>query len=354
MACLTPLKGFLIGKTDNGSNKLKITSWNVDHVDYKDEKTAYPILSKDDLTPKGWYRAEKFIEIPCGQCLGCRQQRSREWANRLMCEAKYHDENWFLTLTYNDDTVPISEYISEDGEFRQALTLDVKDTQDFWKRLRKEIEPEKIRYFLAGEYGDTTARPHYHAIVFGLHIPDLCYYKTVNNYMYFTSQWLNSIWTKGNIIIASVQWASCAYVAQYVTKKLNGDMAKEVYGKLNIVPPFSCMSRRPGIGRLYYEDHVKPMDRESMYINVSTPDGGVKFKRPRYYKKLDLENDPVPTDLSELANFEELLDVEKFDNMACENTRNRDIIELSTDDYRHHLEAKQREAIAKLQKRKEI
>lgn len=359
MACLTPLKGFRIGLTDSGANKYKICSWDVQFVDVDGRGQAVPGVDDNGaILPHGWRRVRHFIEIPCGQCLGCRQQRSREWANRMMCEAMYHEHNWFLTLTYDDGHVPLSDWIDDDGVVRQSLTLRPKDLQDFWKRLRKSIEPEKVRYFACGEYGDTTARPHYHAIVFGLELLDLVYYKSDDKYTYYTSEFLSRLWPFGFVIVAAVSWASCAYVAAYCTKKLNGKLATEVYGRLNIAPPFNVMSRKPGIGYQYYNDVVSKMDEDNKYINIATPDGGRKFVRPRYYKKLDLAIHDNASDLSDAYSTE----VEKqfwsnydaFDDLYLDNLANRDIIELSTDDYYHHLASKQANALAQLKSRKGV
>lgn len=74
-----------------------------------------------------------------------------------------------------------------------------------------------------------------------------------------------------------------------MTKKLNGDAAK-FYETFNLVPPFSLMSRKPGIGRQYYEDHPDMFEKE--YLNLSTPKGGLKFRPPRYYEKLFELDDP--------------------------------------------------------------
>ena len=44
--------------------------------------------------------AGEAMEVACGQCLGCRLDRSRMWAIRIVHEASLHDDNCFLTLTY--------------------------------------------------------------------------------------------------------------------------------------------------------------------------------------------------------------------------------------------------------------
>ena len=97
--------------------------------------------------------------LPCGTCLGCKAARATSWAYRCMHEASLYDHNRFITLTYDDDHLPPNGW------------LNLRDVQLWMKRLRKAI-PTKIRYFLTGEYGSNTGRPHYHALLFNCRFPD--------------------------------------------------------------------------------------------------------------------------------------------------------------------------------------
>ena len=246
---------------------------------------------------------DKFepIALPCGQCLGCRIEYSRQWANRLMLEREAHDAAWFCTFTYDDDHVPRSYYPDpETGEAIPSLTLCKRDFQLLMKRIRRRFPDDHIRFFACGEYGSQTFRPHYHAIIFGLHLDDLVPYKTVREggelYTYYNSPKLQSCWLDsdgkpiGFVVVGEVTWESCAYTARYVTKKLKGKEA-DFYEKHCISPEFSLMSRRPGIARDYYESHPGIFDSD--YINISTPKGGRKFRPPRYFEKLFEIEDPV-------------------------------------------------------------
>ena len=67
------------------------------------------------------------VTISCGSCIGCRLERSRQWAVRCMHEAQLYRDNCFITLTYSDLHLP------EDG------SLHVKHFQDFMKRFRKKF-----------------------------------------------------------------------------------------------------------------------------------------------------------------------------------------------------------------------
>uniref|UniRef100_A0AAU8B6H5 Replication initiator protein n=1 Tax=Dulem virus 148 TaxID=3145625 RepID=A0AAU8B6H5_9VIRU len=257
-------------------------------VDPSTGKKALRFLGSD-VTGFLRYPGKEIIQVPCGQCIGCRIDRSRQWANRCMLELQYHDSAYFVTLTYDDFHVPKSYYPDpETGEAHTSYTLCKRDFQLWMKRLRKKFSDDKIRFFACGEYGGSTKRPHYHAILFGLHLNDLEKYKTVREgdsyYTYYNSPSLQETWSYGFVVVGEVTWESCAYVARYVTKKFSGEQA-EFYEKFGLVPEFSDMSRRPGIARQYYDDHGKAI-YDHAYINISTPKGGKKFKPPRYFDRL--------------------------------------------------------------------
>lgn len=131
------------------------------------------------------------VKIPCGKCIGCRLDYSRQWANRCMLEAQYYppDQVWFATITYNDKYVPrVMSSDPDTGKQAPALTLRKRDFQLWMKRLRRHFPENKIRFFAAGEYGSETLRPHYHAILFGLPLADCEPYEKSGNYQLFTSK----------------------------------------------------------------------------------------------------------------------------------------------------------------------
>lgn len=271
MPCYHPMFGIRTGeKTVNGKDAIKIIG---------------------AVKPQG-YPPWMIVQIPCGKCIGCRLEYSRQWANRCILEMQYHDEAWFVTFTYNDEHVP--QTYSSDQETGEALlplmTLSKRDVQLALKRIRKRFENDRIRYFLAGEYGSTTFRPHYHAILFGLHLHDIVSYsQNFRGDVLYNSPSLSACWcdnsgqSMGHVVVAKCTWETCAYVARYTAKKtgVNDGVA---YDMLGLVRPFTLMSRKPGIGRQYFEDHPECMDYD--FINVSTGEGGKKFRPPRYYEKL--------------------------------------------------------------------
>ena len=238
----------------------------------------------------------RAILIPCGKCIGCRLDYSRQWADRMMLELDSRKKAIFVTLTYDNDHVPFTED-EETGSFGW-LTLDKRDLQLFFKRLRKYFSDKEIKYYASGEYGSHTLRPHYHAIIFGLSIEDFPDHvlkgRNELGQRHFTSGTLQSIWSNGFVVLAEVNWRTCAYVSRYVQKKVfHGMQYSDLFG---VVPEFSLCSRRPGIGSKFLDDHKFLFDSSTIYVN-GVPDG---MKIPKYFlKKLSL------------------IDPEKYD-MLCE------------------------------------
>jgi hypothetical protein len=230
------------------------------------------------------------VNVPCGMCIGCRLERSRQWAVRCVHEASMHDDNCFVTLTYEDTKIP------GDG------SLNKKHLQDFWKRLRKFIEPDTLRYYACGEYGEETIRPHYHACIFGFDFPDKKQWKQQNGNWLYTSEILNEIWSYGYCIIGDVTFDSAAYVARYIMKKVLGDHAPYHYGDLT--PEFNTMSRRPGIGGNWLETYKDDIRKGFITIN------GKKIGLPKYYDSMLDRDDP---DLLKSLKARRTFEISKID-----------------------------------------
>lgn len=216
------------------------------------------------------------ILLPCGKCIGCRLDKSREWALRCMMELKENNGiASFVTLTYNESCVPISYFPDPNtGEALPVLTLKLDDLQRFWKRLRKSLpENKKIRYFACGEYGANGFRPHYHAIIFGYWPDDLVTYQVNQSTTYYTSAALNRIWHNGNVLVAPVNFDTCAYVARYTAKK-SMTLGDEFFVEHNMEVPFLAMSRRPGIGWSYMASHPNFFDCDKIYVSGDDPCDG--------------------------------------------------------------------------------
>lgn len=226
------------------------------------ETGAWPIV----FNPKKGY-IDIPVLVPCGQCIGCRLEKSRQWAIRCVHEATLHEKNCFVTLTYNPQNLPPNGSLD-----KRALTL-------FFKRLRKKFG-EGIRYFACGEYGEQLQRPHYHVIFFGFEPSDLKPWSYKHGNILYRSPSIEKLWPFGFSTIGNVTFESCAYVARYVTKKITGDMAEEHYKGRE--PEYVVMSRRPGIGRGWLEKYasdVYPHD----YVVIRN---GIKCKPPKYYDKI--------------------------------------------------------------------
>lgn len=229
----------------------------------------------------------KAICVPCGNCTGCVLERSRQWTVRLINENSLHDDSCFLTLTFDDDHLPM---VGSVRLKKDVSTLDVPTCQKFLKRLRKAIWKQyrkKIRFFLAAEYGEDFGRPHYHAIIFGFSFPDKVRVRdgSSTGSGLFASRLLDSVWGQGFTSIGDVTPESAAYVAGYCLKKIKGRAADEHYS--GRVPEFVLMSRNPGIGARWYEKFSK-----DVYPSDEVIVRGKSVRAPRYYDKKFALDDP--------------------------------------------------------------
>lgn len=225
------------------------------------------------------------MTVPCGQCIGCRIDRSRHWALRCVHESKAHVHNSFITLTYDDDHIPLRG------------SLDKSHLQKFFKRLRKKYG--SFRYFASGEYGDYSDRPHYHVIIFGLDFLDDRYKHSTTGRgdVLYVSPSVTKIWGKGHVVISQFTYQTAAYTARYVVKKVTGKMSSEHYSRVcpftgeiyQLVPEFALMSLRPGIGASWYNRF-----RDDVFPSDFLVHEGKKHPVPRYYTN-KLKNEDVTT-----------------------------------------------------------
>lgn len=201
-------------------------------------------------TPKGHF---KEVPIPCGKCPPCKKRRVNNWVFRLEQEDKIASCSHFVTLTYNTTHVPITP--------KGFMTLRKRDFQLFMKRLRK-LNTQKLRYYLAGEYGTKTMRPHYHAIVYN--IDDIEHF--------------NTAWQLGTVHVGNVSGASISYTCKYIDKPKRIPMHKND----DRLREFSLMSK--GLGKNYLTDEILKYHRKDpKERNYVTREDGVKLAMPRYY-----------------------------------------------------------------------
>lgn len=213
--------------------------------------------------------------IPCGKCEGCLIDKANDWATRAYLESQKWPYNAFLTLTYDNEHLP------------KHRTLVKADLQKFWKRLRKA--GHKFKYLCCGEYGPTTLRPHYHAIVFGYWPDDAKFYKynKLNDWLY-TSQKLNNIWGNGFVIVGRVNYETAAYVARYVFKKSYGGQKLPIKSKKE--KEFILSSKRPALTS-NWQTYVELAKRNNGIL-VPTKSGPKIKKLPQYIAKKWRENNP--------------------------------------------------------------
>lgn len=221
------------------------------------------------------------IDLPCGQCIGCRLKRARDWSFRIMHEASLHADNCFVTLTYGRDKVPAGG------------SLDYRDFQLFMKRVRK-ASPNKVRFFMCGEYGPLNLRPHYHAILFNINFNDrVPIGKSAAGVVYFDSPKLRDLWSHGHVSVQDVNQQAAAYCARYIVDKVTGDAAEAHYA--GRVPEFCHCSLKPGIGadwfRKFHTD-VYPHD----FVVVD----GTKYSPPKYYDRLKRRLNPASVELDRI------------------------------------------------------
>ncbi|AXH77128.1 MAG: replication initiator protein [Microviridae sp.] len=196
------------------------------------------------------------LSFGCGQCMHCRINNRRHWANRLMLESTSHEFNCFVTLTYDDDHLPKTCGCKACSGYHETGTLKPKHGTDFLKRLRFDLSTKNrvCRFYWVGEYGDTTQRPHYHALLFGV--------------SEIETSTIQAHWPYGHVMVGECNIHTASYTAQYVTKKLTKSDDPLLNGRH---PEYARMSNRPGIGA-YAADSIGDtlLTKAGTYVLEST------------------------------------------------------------------------------------
>lgn len=222
----------------------------------------------------------QLVSVPCGRCIGCRIDRTRQWMVRNVHENMMHNESAFLTLT-----------IAPENMEKHGPSVSNLVHQKFIRALRKKLEPKKIRFYMCGEYGENFNRPHYHYLIFGHGFPDKTPWQRLRGIQYYRSEFLEKIWTYGFATIGAVTPETAGYTARYVMKKFLGDESDKHYqavdastGELiQLTPEFCRMSLKPGIGQEWFEKYGRSDIYDSGDFVVIN---GKKYRCPRYYDKL--------------------------------------------------------------------
>lgn len=248
-----------------------------------------------------------FVRAACGKCLGCKSDYAAQWQTRILLESSQYESNLFVTLTYDDEHIyrkPVINPIT--GETRLVNDLVYRDVQLFMKKLRKHFTGERIRYFVRGEYGDRTARTHYHIILFNCRLPDLKFKFRKNKADYFTSELLEQLWSRGQCLVARLDPASARYVSSYSIKEkpvIKTDLELsarrlQIYERDSFNPfdlveigelkaPFCRRSSRPGLARDFYDKNKLKIYHYDRIPNIKN------IKHVRYFDRLLKQSDPL-------------------------------------------------------------
>lgn len=169
-------------------------------------------------------------------------------------EALEHEQNTFVTLTYDDENLPA------DGN------LKTRDLTLFFKKLRKAIEPVKIRYYAVGEYGDESHRPHYHLALFGY--PNCL--RGNSSYTRYRSNCcencdlIRDTWALGNVLLGDLTPHSAQYCAGYIIKKMATELVHT-----HRTPEFQRMSNRPGLGLKAMSAVANTLKKHDLHLKIT-------------------------------------------------------------------------------------
>lgn len=268
-----------------------------------------------NFAPKG-FSGRDLIQIACGQCIGCRLERSRMWAVRCVHEAQMHDASCFVTLTYS------TEHLAQGS----LASLDYSHFQLFMKKLRHKFPG--VRFYMAGEYGGRTWRPHFHAILFGCWFADRKFKKRLDSgFNLYVSSELDRLWTFGFANVADFSFDAAAYIARYCTVKITGPKAETHYCRpdlntgemVTLRPEFNRMSLKPGIGALWFRKYMSQVyPRDYVVVN------GMKVKPPRYYDQLAVSFPHLEYDDVQYSRYLSSLNV--LDDTTPERLRVREVV----------------------------
>lgn len=299
---------------------------------FTDDGKSVIVFNPNELS----YAPYEVIQLPCGNCSGCRVDRSKQWALRCVHESSMFKYNCFITLTFND------QCLDEYGSLRK------EDFRLFMKRFRRRYEGKEavarngrvsrpIRFFHCGEYGDTYSRPHHHSIIFNYDFDDKIEFRVSNGNILYLSESLERLWSKpiqeseveyydnkdvwidkknnyhvklGYCTVGQCDFDSCNYVAGYILKKINGKLAEEYYKRVNyftgevysIEPEYCSMSKRPAIGHDWFLKFSQDLDKDFVTSN------GKKYSLPKYYDRVIEKVEPSKLERLKRKRFNNMRD----------------------------------------------
>lgn len=224
-------------------------------------------------------RLRTGVFVPCGRCNFCLDMRRKDWSFRLSRELRFADSGKFLTLTYDDGSLPLNEESGLPEVSVRHIQLFMKKFRNYEKSIR-DVSREQgkrsamvtlgwsvlwtgwlpLRYYCTAEYGTKGYRPHYHLIVFNQSRESL--------------DQVQSIWGHGHVDIGTITPASVAYVCKY-----HVNVFEELPGRSS---PFVVMSRKPGIGSGYLKNWAWHSARQLRNYRSVSP--GIVARLPRFYR----------------------------------------------------------------------
>ena len=231
----------------------------------------------------GIHAGYHYILVPCGKCPVCLRKRQQDWSIRIQNEAEYTEKHggavYFITLTYDDEHLPIGDGIP---------TLYKPDLSGFFKRFRQRLDYHfdiKLRFFACGEYGDSFDRPHYHAVIF------LDKFISASELRPF----IVDSWKDG--LVLGVHFLTpklSEYVAKYSCKQFGVD-----YESLGIQSPFGLMSLKPAIGACFVDpdtlegkkniEFYRKNNLFHTFDSTHTPYGLPRYYRSRIHSRSQLD-----------------------------------------------------------------
>jgi len=223
------------------------------------------------------------FDLPCGYCILCQEEKARQWAVRIHHEAQLRPNNSFITLTYEDSKLP------------PYNSLRFQDLYDFWKRLKIHLwrkERQRIKYYAAGEYGDLTLRPHYHACIFGHDFTSDGRIIRQGQHPLWTSPTLERLWGHGMVSVGTLNFQTARYTASYVTKKLRSKQQyvrvdKETGELIALEQPAASMSRN--LAREWWNKYRHHVSANDVVVIEGTPQ-----KPPKAYDRWLGEENEIP------------------------------------------------------------
>lgn len=263
--------------------------------------------------PRAFNKDKPDLLSPCGDCLPCTINRRRVIKHRILLENQLWPSSVFLTLTYSDDKLP------------KDYSVSPEDVKQFMYRLRKAYRKktrQNLKFYLVGEYGEKTQRPHYHLALFN-------YPQCINpNKNYFKKQkfqeckcehcsLISKAWGNGHIFSGTITADSATYVAQYVTKKMTKASDPRLMGRH---PEFSRQSNRPALGAVFIDKMAEQLTRYGKTSKDDLPrllsHGGKRLPLGRYLserleKMVGLEYAPNEKAISHQARMSLLLPYKK-------------------------------------------